>query len=520
MEEKQTRSFGAVLWRRKWIILVVVVLAVGANVAVSTVRTPQYQSRAVMVKESGGIDVALLGAALYAYQDVQRDLVTTAQAIMSERVAALVIEDLGLSESPQQVLECISASPSADSNTIDVRALYPDPEQAALIANSFCNQAILLKQEANRAALVAARQAAESQYAQLTPTERESTRGVDLQTRVEQFRLLEEVETGGYSLWQPATATEVPVSPKPVRDTAAALAVGIVLGLVFAVGVDRTDKRLKEYSDFEREYGLPVLALIPHVGKRWRNRDETSGVVGFVNNSSTSLEAYRLLRSNLQYVELGKGLRTILITSGLPQESKTVTTINLALSLALSGARVVLVDTDLRNPLMHRYLGLDNTVGLSSVLAGTTTVDQAIKGVNTADFLPSRGRDMLMSGDQESHLHKNLLCLTSGPTPPNPAELLASPKMGEIIKNLGSLADQVLIDSAPVLLVADALSIAPRVDGVIVVSRAKATTVDNAREVRNTLERVGARMVGIVIAGVKMSSNRGYQRGYYQKQDV
>jgi capsular exopolysaccharide synthesis family protein len=294
----------------------------------------------------------------------------------------------------------------------------------------------------------------------------------------------------------------------------------VVLGLVFAVGVDRADRRLKEYSDFEREYRLPILALIPRVGKTWRvDSRDGNGVVGFVQNYSPTLEAYRLLRSNLQYFELGKGLRSILITSGLPQESKTVTVINLALSLALSGARVVLVDTDLRNPLMHSYLGLNNDVGLSSVLAGSITVKDATKVVETAKFLPSHGRDILASGDREPHLHKDLLCLTSGPIPPNPAELLASPRMSEILKALSSLADHVLIDSAPVLPVADTLSIAPRVDGVIIVCRAKTATSDNAREVRSTLERVGARLVGLVIAGVKVSSSHGYQHGYYQRRD-
>jgi len=177
---------------------------------------------------------------------------------------------------------------------------------------------------------------------------------------------------------------------------------------------------------------------------------------------------------------------------------------------------VILIDTDLRNPWMHRYLRLDNSIGLSTVLAGDAQVQEAVKVVTIASFAPHA--NVRTNGSQPSGrtLDKDLLCLTSGPLPPNPAELLASPRMGEVIKSLTSVSDHVLIDSAPLLLVADAMSLAPRVDGVILVSRAGSATIDQAREVRNVLDRVGARPVGIVISGVKVSGTRGYQQGYYQ----
>jgi succinoglycan biosynthesis transport protein ExoP len=178
------------------------------------------------------------------------------------------------------------------------------------------------------------------------------------------------------------------------------------------VGADRLDRRLKERVDFEREFRLPILALIPQIGRRWkRDENNENSFIGFTDAESPVVEAYRLLRSNLQYFEGEKALRSILITSGLPQEAKTSTAVNLAVSLAMSGERVALVDTDLRNPLMDRYLHLDNSVGLSTLLAGSIRVEEAAKIVKTSEFLASdesRGYAARAGGKS---LHRDFLCV-------------------------------------------------------------------------------------------------------------
>ncbi|OFV81657.1 MAG: hypothetical protein A2W26_13690 [Acidobacteria bacterium RBG_16_64_8] len=518
MEKERPRSPAAALWRRKWIVVVMAILALGVSATVSVVRTPEYRATALLVRDRGSADVTLFGTAIYQSGDVQRDLVTTGQAIDSERVAGVVKQSTGSSRSVEKLVSMVTTEPSTDSNTIEVQVIGPDPVEAAALADAFATEAIHLRQEADKAALVLARQALEAQIALMTPADLESSLGRELQARVGQLTILEQLQTGGYSLWQPAQAPLSPISPQPVRDGVAGLAVGLVLGLIVALATDRADRRLKDDADFEREFRLPILALIPQVGRKWkRDGENVNGHVGFSSPYSAALESYRLLRSNLQYFEVEKGLRTILVTSGLPQEAKTVTATNLALSLAISGARVVLIDSDLRNPLMHRYLHLDNDVGLSTVLAGAARVEDAVKRVKTSDFLPEQVQGTRYSPQREQALQKDFLCLTSGPLPPNPAELLASPRMGEILKTLGTLADHLLIDSAPVLSVADAVSLASRVDGVIVVSRASSATIDQAHEIRNILDRVGARLIGLVVTGVKNGGKRAYDQGYYQQ---
>jgi Mrp family chromosome partitioning ATPase len=518
MDRQYTQSVGKTLWRRKWIVVVAAFVALAASLAISVIRTPMYQAEAQLVKDQGSLDITLFGTSIYSAGDVERDLVTTADSVTSLRIASLVKEAVGSELSAGQLLGMVTANASDTSNTITIEATGPDPQETAELANAFATQTILLRQESDKAALVAARQALEAQIAMMTPTDLESSLGQQLQARVEQLGVLEQVQTGGYVLWQSAQTPQTPVSPRPARDTAAGLAAGVILGLILAVSADRLDRRLKGQADFEREFRMPVLALIPRIGRRWkRSEDNGSDFIGFAAVGSPFVEAHRLLRSNLQYFEGEKALRSILVTSGLPQEAKTSTAVNLALSLAMSGEKVALVDTDLRNPLMDRYLNLDNSVGLSTLLAGTIRVEEAARVVKTSDFLPKEESWESGARASDKSLQKDFICVTSGPLPPNPAELLASPRMGETLKALMSLVDYVLIDSAPILVVADAVGLASRVDGVIVVSREGSATIEQAHDIRTTLERVGARLVGLVITGVKVSSSHGYQSGYYRQ---
>ena len=176
---------------------------------------------------------------------------------------------------------------------------------------------------------------------------------------------------------------------------------------------------------------------------------------------------------------------------------------------------MIVVDADLRNPMMHNYLELKNDVGLSTVLAAGLQVADALKVVKLDKYLPPNGTIGKRSAVDQSSLQRDFLCMTSGPLPPNPAELLASVKMQEFLTNVVGLADYVLIDSAPVLLVADALGIASRVDGVVVVTRLNSTTFDEAREMRTLMERVGARVIGVVVGGTRTNQAYRYRYGYY-----
>jgi polysaccharide biosynthesis transport protein len=518
MEKQEDTKFVSILLRRKWAVVLVTLVALGAGVAMAVLRTPQYRAVATVVKQQTTIDQAVFGNTILRVEDPQRDLTTMANSVTTARVAQLVKADLKSSRDVADLLKQVSARSASDSNTISISATSPYPQEAADLANSFAAETIQIRKQSETQAIVQARQALESQMQEMSAAEKSSAQGVQLSTRVEQLRLLEGTQTGGYVVWQSAAAPPSPISPRPVRDTAAALVAGILFGVIFAFVIDRLDRRIRDEDGFANATALPVLAAVPRTQRWGAQKNGHHNFIGFTNGSAGLLEAYRTLRSSLQYLQVDRKLNSILVTSGLPGEGKTATTVNLALSLALSGARVVVVDADLRNPKMHTYLEIDNRNGLSTALAGSASIEDCLSAVNVKNYLPSD--EMVRSQRRKAgELYRDLLCLTSGPLPPNPSELLSSDKMTSILKALSACADYVLIDSAPILVVSDAVSIAPKVDGVIIIGRANSTTTDEARQTRAVLDRIGARVVGVVAGGLKPNGTYRHKHGYYSSQE-
>jgi Mrp family chromosome partitioning ATPase len=386
------------------------------------------------------------------------------------------------------------------------------------VANAFARDFIVYQQTTNKSLLEVARQVLDKQIGSMSTTDLASTRGQSLVQRLEELGIIEQMQTGGFLVSERALAPESPFSPQPVRNAVLALVVGLILGLGLAFLLEYLDRRIKDEQTLEKVFGLPVLATVPMVGGSWRERRKGHSdlPIGFADKHSPLLESFRTLRSNLQYFGVDKEIRTILVTSPLPREGKSTVSINLALGLALSGARVIVLEADLRRPMLHTYLKLGNEVGISNVLAGTHTFAEAMQLVRVDDYMPEDARRRMSSGSAEGLLlQKNLYCLTSGPFPPNPAELVGSLKMQELLQSAAESADYVIVDSPPLLLAADAVTLAALVDGVLLTARLFSTTRDEAQAARELLERVGARVIGAVASGGRLSQS--YYRGGYQK---
>ncbi len=201
---------------------------------------------------------------------------------------------------------------------------------------------------------------------------------------------------------------------------------------------------------------------------------------------SPAAEAYRTLRTNIQFASLDRPLRTLLVTSPAANEGKTTTLANLAVTFAQAGSRVLLVDCDLRRPTLHTLFGVDNAVGLTSLVLEETPFDRA---------------PLLATGVD------NLRLLPSGPLPPNPADFLGSARFERTIGALLTEADLLLFDAPPAIAVADAAVLARRVDGVLLVLEAGRTKRDHALKAKAQLEKVGANLLGVVLNGVKPDAN-------------
>jgi capsular exopolysaccharide synthesis family protein len=286
-----------------------------------------------------------------------------------------------------------------------------------------------------------------------------------------------------------------PVTPKPVRDAALGVILGLMLGVALAVARHTLDRSVKSTELLTEIAGAPSLGVTV-----FDSSVKSKPLVVADNPQSPLAEAFRQLRTNLQYVDLDHSQKLIVVTSALPSEGKTTTTCNLAIALAQSGARVALVDADLRRPRAGTCLGLDNAVGLTSVLTSQVYLYDAMQPwANTRlDFLGS------------------------GPLPPNPSEMLASRQMRELLEELATRYDIVLFDAAPTLPVADASVLAAQCHGTLLVARHGKVSTDQVAAAAETLHRVSANVVGTVLTMAPRSGRRSsysYRYSYTARPD-
>jgi capsular exopolysaccharide synthesis family protein len=211
------------------------------------------------------------------------------------------------------------------------------------------------------------------------------------------------------------------------------------------------------------------------------------------NLSSRVAESYRVLRTNIQFASLDKPIKTILVTSTAPAEGKSTTTANLAIAFAQTGSRVLVIDADLRRPSLHKVFGISNPLGLTSLLMQNVAVQVTLRDVG----IP------------------NLSVITSGPIPPNPAEMLGSMRMRETLLDLATSYDYILIDAPPTLAVADSTILSSHVDGVVLVVSTGETSVDKVHKAKTQLEGVKANLLGAVLNGVEQGTQEDHYYYYY-----
>ena len=505
-----------VVRERAWIIVAAVIIGALAAFAYSQSVTPLYSASASLVYEKTNLDTALLGTQLTGESNRLRTLETAAAAVGQDvSIAEGVKTQLGSTESAEALSDMVSARADKDRDLITIEAVSADPGQAAGVANAFADQFVIYRQSAARKTVAAARDVVKEQLDALKPSELQGSYALMLQEKYETLRILESMQTGGYSVLSRAAVPQSPFTPRTTRNILLGLLVGLVVGAGLAFLIDYLDKRVKDERTLENELGVPVLAAIPDVDRRRRlgkDRGRSAAPVGFATHRSL-LEPFRTLRSSLQYFSVENQRPVWLITSALSREGKTVTTINLALSLALSGKRVIVVEADLRRPMVDTYLGLGAREGLSDVLAGMKQPTEVLQLVKATDYLPAGGQNRQAEMGSRP-MHRNLYVMASGPLPPNPAELLSSARMAKVVKELAETADCVLIDTPPVLLVSDALVLSKHVDGVILAARLNSTTRDEVREMRSLLDRAGVRVIGTVAGGTKRGPGYYRKRGY------
>jgi succinoglycan biosynthesis transport protein ExoP len=314
-----------------------------------------------------------------------------------------------------------------------------------------------------------------------------------------------------------AVTPTVPTGPQRNRNILVALLLSLGAGIGLAFLLDYLDDSVRTSDDISRHLGLPTLALIPHYinsekkklltaknGAAPTGSSASSALITLDERHSPVAEAYRHLRTSLLFSSAGKPPQTILVTSSQPSEGKTTTAINIAITLAQSDAEVVVVDCDLRRPRLHSHFNLENSRGLTNYLSGDKDTTGLIR---TYADLPK------------------LKVITSGPIPPNPAELLSSNEMRNLLQFLTGKFKHVIIDSPPAISFTDATILSTLVDGVVLVAMANKSSIHLMRQFKQRVGNIGARIYGVVLNGIKANSTEyyyygsGYYKYYSQAQD-
>jgi len=313
-----------------------------------------------------------------------------------------------------------------------------------------------------------------------------------LNTRINEFGISSKNdEPNSISILESAKPGDLPVRPNRLQVLAIALAVGLMAGLGGALLLDWMDHRIRSAAEVESLLGLPILGAVPHmIGKR--NASERGQEIHLYPKSEVA-EAYRTVRTGIRFGVTDASSRTLLVTSPSPGDGKTTVASNLAIAIAQTGKRVLLVDADCRRPMIHRVYGMDAAHGLSSVLAGQSDLETSI----LASQAP------------------NLDILPCGPLPPNPAEMLNSEAFTSLLRELASRYDQVVVDSPPVAPVTDARILGAACDATVLVIRAEKTSRRVAEHARDALASVGAVLLGVVVNDAPRSRSDVGGYGHY-----
>ena len=314
------------------------------------------------------------------------------------------------------------------------------------------------------------------------------------------------LKTTNYRIVDRASPPGGPIEPNIPRNLMFSIVLGLASGVGLAFLLEGLDNTVRTTEQAQAISGLPSLGMIPLGSKSAREgpnpkrlviatSKEAVELVTQVRPQSQMAESYRALRTSLLLSNLGAPPKVIMVTSALPQEGKTTTSINCAVVLAQKGVRVLLIDADLRRPSIHKTLGMGPHSGLSNVLTGSIKLEQAI---TSTSILP------------------NLFVLPAGTPPPNPAELLASSNMRDVLDKLSETYDHIVVDTPPSLSVTDAVVLSPRADAVVLVIRSGQTTKQALRRSRDILTQVNAKVVGVLLNAVDLSSPDYYY--YYEYQ--
>ncbi len=508
-EELDIRQYLSLLVYRSWLILLIGIVAGAISYLISIRFPPIYESTtSVLVNEAPESKSADYSSVLMSKQLTS----TYSQMMVNDLVLKQVAGEFGLSNPLDEMKEWITVSPVRDTQIIKVSVKTTNPDFSANIANAVVKAFSTQIQDIQTQRFSQSKITLESQLAdtekqittysgqmEIATTSEEKERleakvtqyrtiYSNLLTSYEQIRLSEAQAVSSVVQVEPATANPIPVEPDLLLNTLLAALIGMLITGGIIVAREAFDDTIKTPEEVNRRFNLPILGVINHQPAK------TDTLITLREPRSPISESYRTLRTNVSFASVDRPLRTVMITSAEPGDGKSTTICNLGVVLAQNGKRVLVADCDLRRPRIHTYFGLPNRQGMSTLIAHSESL------ANVRKSTPVEG----------------LSVVTSGSLPPNPSELMGSQKLLSIFQNMLQSADMILIDTPPTLTVSDAATLAPSLDGVLLVVKPGTTRASALRQTLDQFRQVNARVIGVVLNDVVTRGNPyGYHYNYY-----
>jgi receptor protein-tyrosine kinase len=490
----------AVLRRRWWIIALLTVLVGVAAFIFSESQPRKYTANAAVLFSSSQLNQQASGLVSGGSSAAIFDPVVMATNVQllshPGGVARQTARAVGRGVTPGEVASSVSVSQQGTTNVATVSATTNRAVTAAAIANNWARTFIFNQRIQQQNAVNNALGLVERQIAAMTKAQLNGLTGQGLVDRAESLRILGKLQNGNAQIVSYARPPSGPSSPKVARSTLLGLVLGLLLGLIVAFVLERLDRRMKSVEDLEAAYRLPLLAAVP------RSRSYALPPRLDAADHAGDSEVFKLLRAYLRYFNVDRELRTLLVASAAPGDGKSTIARNLGEAAQETGSRTLLIECDLRRPTLARHYGLSLAPGLSELLSGSVTVHEAIQSIPVATRVNGATSEV------------SLDLLVAGHPPPNPAELVESKAMAEVLSWAGEHYDLVVIDTPPLGAVSDAMSLLRRVDGVILVSQLGKNSRDAAAFLRKRLVGVNAPLLGVVANGVKGKGEAGYGYGY------
>lgn len=488
-------SFLRVVRRRAWVVVVCVVVAAVAGYGFSKSQTEQYTATASMLFQQQQLVQQSAGLPGVSGSDPQGEADTNLNLATLPRIAAATAAAIGNGATQASVANAVSVSQLSDTDLLQVAATAQSPALAARIANEYVHQAILYREQSSAAYYASALHAVKAQLKGLTPVQQQSVQGVDLKDRVATLQTLAQLQHNAVQVAQPASVPTSPSSPQTTRNVILACIFGLLLGLVIAFGLERFDRRMREPSDLEAAYGLPLLGVVPE-SSALKVKDAAASEL----LPEREAETFGLIRAHVRYFNVDRNPKVIVVASAAPGDGKSTVARNLAIAAARVGEHVLFLEADFRRPVAAKSFHVSHSPGISEILIKGLSLDEAVQQSVVAD---GAGRQVAVD-----------VLVAGGVLPSNPGQVTESRAMEALLHQSRNAYDFVVVDTPPLTVLSDAFPLLRTADGVVIVGRVGQNRRDVAERLRATLEAAGVPLIGVVANGYHQRDASPYGYGY------